>query len=593
MTSAPAWGQAVAAPASVAGPAAEPVSAASALAAFSTMTGWIEAGAIDEAGAAGFPAVPLATVVLRQDGAAMASAQVTEGANAVAGEVLLRAFREAWSRAEKFVPRRGDALDAARRETFLSRVTLDVEMSGPLVPMGDDEFFTLDADPLRLLRPRLNPGVEGIAARSGRFAHAVTPARMLREGIDPGAALAEVLKRSSGDEGGGLRPLAVLRKEGVALLRFRCTHIAQFAPGEPGRFLERGGRVVELSDVGEIAAMADLATGMAEHLLSRRWPGVEPLGVRGDYNPVAGDHDPTVAPALEQALVIAALRRAGQTRALPEASRTRFARAALELAVQLADVDPTRELPATETPVSAAATAWALSGWAEAEAGPEVVGLARASGLAAVAGFNGDGTFAEGVPVGAYGLVALGLVSAGEASGGAAVRAAFSASPGGALVSQMPYLYWAERRLAGDGAALPSAAALRDLRDAALRLMLREADVDPSDRDLIGGLVLSGGTSPLPTSQSLRPICVVAAMLGDPTLTRRDGDDFAGLVIRQVEMTRFIGQLAARPAEGHMYRRPGAALGGVRLSVWDQRMPTEATVLGLFSLCETLDALGP
>jgi len=244
------------------------------LAAFTTLAGWLAKAEVGDDPAEGFPAVPIAAVTLRHDHAVMATGLAIADDRLPPGGVVRAAYEAAWERAKGFLPRRGDALDDARRDDFLALVTLELELAGPLVPIADADLFTLESDPLRRPRPVLNVGIEGLAAKAGRYAAAVTPGRMLRERLEPVTAYAEAVERAMGEPGAVLKPPAELRARGLALYRFRTTHIAQFAPGAPGRFLERGGRVVQLTDVGTEAAIAALATGIGDHLLSRAWPGV-------------------------------------------------------------------------------------------------------------------------------------------------------------------------------------------------------------------------------------------------------------------------------------------------------------------------------
>ena len=92
---------------------------------------------------------------------------------------------------------------------------------------------------------------------------------------------------------------------------------------------------------------------------------------------------------------------------------------------------------------------------------------------------------------------------------------------------------------------------------------------------------------------ALRPAALLAAMLGDPALTR--GTMARGEVVPQLielsESLRFVAQLTADERLGHMYADPAGAIGGVRTSLWDQSMPLTASALGLLTLTDTLETL--
>jgi hypothetical protein len=138
-----------------------------------------------------------------------------------------------------------------------------------------------------------------------------------------------------------------------------------------------------------------------------------------------------------------------------------------------------------------------------------------------------------------------------------------------------------------------SASALVSLRETVLDHQLRRGDLLEIDRDLLGGIVLTGADSPLPTWQSLRPMGLLASMLGDESLTPgtiRSGE-VSGQMLRMLEMLRFVRQLSAGEAVTHMYTDPGLSIGGVRASLWDQQMPLTASSLALVTVCETLESM--
>jgi hypothetical protein len=107
--------------------------------------------------------------------------------------------------------------------------------------------------------------------------------------------------------------------------------------------------------------------------------------------------------------------------------------------------------------------------------------------------------------------------------------------------------------------------------------------------DLSGGVLFTTGHQPIPTWQAARPLAFVATMLGDPATTQPE--EVPAELVRLLKSLRFLRQLTAEAAEAHMYKDPPRAIGGVRASLFDQRMPPEATAMTLLAVCETIKSL--
>lgn len=571
----------------------QPPAPGAAIEAFNSVTGWLRSGA--EPGTMGSIVRPngveISAVSLRYGGVLVGTAVSTAGPGGVA-----EAAGAAWAQARGLVQARGDALDVVRTGEFIRGLTVDIELSGALVPIAPGAFVVPPDDPLKREIPPINPGIDGIAARSGPRTAAVTPGAMLRESMPPRTAMDRAVGGVIDDPSMAVLPASELKGRGVEVYRFRVTHLAQLEPGSGPVFLERGGRVVGLESVGTPGAMAGLVRRIATHLMSRRWPGVEPLGIRGRYDPVADEYEPRIAPAIEQALAAAALLRAAGAMGDDAGFAAELRGAGLELIDELAiRIEGEPEGPESDA-LAAAAVLWAVSmaGAIEGDRTAAMVGRCREAVRGA---FDPAGGFGDWIPQGGHGLIALGLAS-DPASAGAggdglaerAVREVFRVTPPERLVSQMPYLLEAELALAGDGP-VRSAPLLDEMRRLTLQFEFGPGDAGPDDADLVGGIVFTVGASPLPTAQSLRAIAALGRMLGDERLTPRGGGGHLPLVIRQLEMTRFVAQLTAREAEAHMYPRGARAFGGVRSALWDASMPVEASALGLLAAVESWRAV--
>lgn len=564
-----------------------------------------EPAAIDPAGTTG------ACVTLRLSGVVVGRG-TRMGAD---GRSAWRAAVEAWSEAlPKLSPGSGGVRDAAALEDArdsAQRVTIDLQLAGALVPMPERSLEELSVE--------ISPGLDGVCARVGERSEAVFPGTMLATNMHTGAALVATINALGLERVGVGDPrvsLNALRKDrGLTIYRFGVQHLAQCTAGGAPVFLHRGGRVVGASELNP-AALSALEEGMIAHLASRLWPGEEPFGLLGVYEPWTGTYEGSRPgdPAAQGLAALALLRSATVRAGSPDVARRR-----LELAWRvLADLGEVGEGEADPRAGGAALTLLVACGElledAERTIGAERVAewnaplrarAWRACSLddEANARFRAmcspDGFDAALAP-GERALVAYALAcSATGASkhglrverglAASAVRRLMRETGPGDLANLMPWIGLAEVRLAGADAAVPSAVALRQLRELVQRHTLHALDLGQRDRDLQGGLVFTRGRAPLPSWHTLRPLAFTAFMLGDDRLTSRE--ESPAEFSRLLPSLRFLAQLTVGEAEMHMFRSRDRAIGGVRLSLWDQRMPLEPTAMGLLTLSETLDAM--
>ncbi len=429
-------------------------------------------------------------------------------------------------------------LNAAERAKLEALgLTIALELAGDPVPVDEATYTEMSA--------AISPGTEAVAVGLGRQADAVFPLEMLFTGQQPGGAASRLVSELSGDPLLGTRqPADLVADAGATFFRLRTTAVAQVRPTEPPRVLYRGGRLVELGEVATRAELERFAQGMAQWLV--RHEGV------GTYLPTNGavlDAADDSAAALQAFALARAIGLLGDA----EADAVR------DLVASLESADP---------------LARALEDLARHELGLEP---------RRVPADPGDGSRV------ARAIVAYALARTGE---GAAARALVSdlraVENAAELVGVMPWLGWAEIELAGEGD-IPSAIALRQMRAIVTGFQLTAADAGTDNLDLVGGVVFTSGTAPLPTWHTARPVAFLATMVGDPRLTEPGevDDELVGVLYG----LRFLRQLSASEVEGFMYREPAEATGGVRAATWDQRMPIDATAMTLLAVVETLGAL--
>lgn len=581
---------------------------------YRTVDGWLRSWQLpmDPTGQTPLPA---AAVTLRLDGEVVGRGSAVAPDLSGGSGILQFAAKKAMDEASVRVPIPRDALFEDTLRGVAAGMTLSVELAGRPVPITPNEY----ADAVNLVAQ----GLEGVAVRIGDRVDAFFPSMMTALGLDAGRAIGVLVARISSDPTLGLeRPADLREKHGVGFYRFAVTHLAQTtAHGQPA-FLHRGGRLVALRDM-DVPGLHAWAQDMVRHLAvpvpADHFGGPLP----GALNPMTAERDPLNVNLRADDLRITALTAAAlltycKTPGVSPAMRQRAFAAAEYYLTGLTDAYDVGA--ASLEPVGAALTQWAMYLYTD---NPHLDALPT-SNLQHVTEIShhvlwGSPTIVKPatedapaeydytparVPEGAWkgpgaGEVAAGMVrSSGAlhpsmvARGGelarAAVRKSFLGSPNPQLVTQMPWLGWAELVLCGNGE-IPSAAALREMRSLVWQHQLKAEDLPPQAADLAGGIMFTSSRQPLPTAQSARPLAFIATMLGDPRLT--EPGEIPAEIVRLMASLRFLRQLTASEAEAHMYRDPSRAIGGVRLSLFDQRMPPEATAMTLLTVCETLRSL--
>lgn len=536
-----------------------------------------------------------ASIVLRLSGQVIGRGEVIgEG-----GTTVWRAASEAW---EAAYPRLidnlpNDALYDERLQDRLERMTIDLQLAGPLVPLPAETYSAAGV--------LVNPGRQGVAARSGGSFGSVFPGAILtfpstsNANFDPSErALRVAVTRL------GLPPvdLKIVRQtEEVTLYRFDITHLAQTKAGTPPTFLVRGGRLVSEAAITtpNLRAAADEA---AEYLIRLEWPGEEPLGMLGNYKAAADRYEPYVAPPREQATCAYALARYANTTGTAPARARHAAEYAASLLIDLTRVADD-EIDIRTDP--AALATWILA-WAECTQAPGGLSpsdrqLLRDFAQQAIDELASEFSREAFTRLGpaAIALRAYAFAKAGAALGEDGtealetartdVRRLFRELPTPQLVTAMPWLGWAELELAAGEDSVPAGIALREMRELVWEFQIDPITAGPDDADFVGGIVFSRGSTQLPTWQGIRAIAFAATMLGDKRLT--ESQELFPQINGLIRSMRFIVQLSASEAEGHMYPDAERAQGGIRLALWDQTISVDATSLGLVAICEMLDAL--
>jgi hypothetical protein len=573
-----------------------PPTPAQAMAIFNQIDSWVRQWAVPRH--AELPPVTAASVTLRLHGGILGRGSAVAMEPGGEPQVILTAARQALEQAAARVPIERDALFEESLRQVAPSIVLSVELAGPLIPFSPREYAEVTMD--------LAPGLEGVAARIGQRIDALFPATMLANATEPGAALSAIVSRLTDDPTLGLQRPAQLAEEHQAVFyRFRTAHLAQTRGAGTPVFLHRGGSLVERRNLDSIN-LRHWADAMADHLTQRLSAGAEQLGIIGTYNPVTGVADPALAGPGEQALAALALIQYSEMCETTSQRGVHMRDAAERLLRDLARRQP-GELDPLNSPAATAA-AWVALRTLSIERPSSASESLRSDPAELVEFFERLSAQMDlweedismvpaeqrGVALWALARHAAETRKTRPAVQGA-VRSLYRETPPGQLATHMPWLGWAELTLArletapGVRADVPAAIALRDLRDQVWSHQLASEGLAWENRDMAGGIIFTAGRNPLPTWHSARPLAFIATMLGDDRLT--SDAEVAGELSRLLDSLRFLRQLTAGEAEGHMYRTPQRALGGVRASLWDQRMPPEATALTLLTVCEALGSM--
>lgn len=537
-----------------------------------------------------------ASIVLRLEGRVI-------GRGTEMGEGCLdRALSAAMDEAEERLPVARDALWARNVRALADRITISLELAGPLVPFEPDSLIDASLE--------VAPGREGVAVRLEERTEAIFPGTMLATLTEPASALASLLATIGGRPALAMQsPKQMRERLGVVIYRFEVTHLAQTGAGESPIFLQRGGRVVDRAQI-TADLLLEMGDGMARHLIRRTEPGEgDGLRLRGTLNPVDGTTRRTRAGTLQHALVALALVEYASTPGVRhKAPALRTARGILEeLAARTIDDEPDRDpddAPARDGRISlgeAALVAGVIARLRAEGGGGALDELDDGLGALEARSAERVRTAAEDpseIPEAVRGVVAYALAARWALVGDrreqpraldALLELMLREGDAARMVGQMPWLGWALTLRSEGAESVRGAVLLRRVRELVWAHQLDERDTGFEARDLAGGIVFTRSRMPLPTWQTTRPLAFIASMLGDARLTPEG--EALGEVSRLVDSLRFVRQLAADEATGHMYRSPARARWGIRSALWDQRMRPEASAMGLLTVAESLESL--
>lgn len=479
------------------------------------------------------------------------------------------------------------------RHTVGRALLLEIEIAAPLQPL-------IAVNESQVAR-HYEPGLDGLAMRRGSELALVFPAMLRRTGNthNIGAAiarLASTLRLKAA-------PLAELNsRHNISLYRFRALHLVQSDPAGSPFTTHRGLRLVSADDV-TAESVREFADAAAAHLISRLWPGGEPLGLLGNYDPLRDQYQPLTASPRDQALAAYAL---GLYAAwMPERETAPPAdAAAAEILLELALVEPT-EAPPFDDPATCALLLAAASRQTVTDRDTAALIDRALDTLSPIIHSHGEelrAALREFDPT-TRGMIALGVQQSDvdPAAASRVLDACLDVTDERSLVATMPWAYVAllSTSVADSDSTRIDDAELRDLRLALWSQQVKQPGAPSAGAphntdwlDLIGGFALSAepaASRNRPTAQSARPAALLALMFSDDRLTTDATRDIARQ--NQRLAMRYLMQLQITDADAWAFRNPGRALGGIRDRTWSADLPSATTAMALIAAVLTDHAL--
>ncbi|MDF1808068.1 MAG: hypothetical protein P1U42_00070 [Phycisphaerales bacterium] len=483
-----------------------------------------------------------------------------------------------------------DDLSETVLEALASRVLVTLEMSDVLVPMSKSE--------IELPGFGYTPGVLGVGVARGDQLAIAGPESMLVRSTDMTQSAMAIANDLAGDGSAVLKTPQELIESGYKFYRFEPVVLSPPGIGMGAEFVDRGGRVIRRSEIS-IQSITDMSEKVAEHLIGRVWDGNRAYGLMGTLDPVKGTNESRFAQPFQQGLGAFALLRFS-TNGSQRIHRDAMV-AGKSILRDLAIIESDEQAP-WDDQLGACIAVIALSELQLVDIlSDKELNQLRIQSLAVLDGlYSKESGFNELVPGGSQGLVAYSIVRAGRLDPTDRTELARNAisqliedTPAPAIVAQMPFLGWAQLELSADQEQVVHDTTLMDMRELVWEHQLRREDLAWMDRDLEGGIVFTSAKTPLPSWLSMRPLAIIATMLGDSRLTPGSisSGELPKHLSKQIEAIRFIRQLCATDSILHLYSDPESAQWGVRMAIWDQRMPVEVDAMALLTLSETSRSL--
>jgi rhamnogalacturonyl hydrolase YesR len=464
-------------------------------------------------------------------------------------------------------------------------LTLDIQFAGPVLPVKVTQLADL---PDQIVTSR-----DGLALQHGTAWSWCPPGNAVASNTNLQGQLNRLLA-------GVNLPVDQIQRvgspDGPSLHRFDTIHLVRPTPGEPIVSLQRGSVVLPPVVVSG-SMLLTISQQLASHLIARQ---LDDGRFAGTYEPTSGRYSIPIAGTPDTTLCAYVLARAARVPGLTDEQRQPLQTASLKaLRAALDAMNDSVEDPADRLPqlVPTATTLLAIlqapgAGELKNERAlltDDLLNMQQASGLFHLAaGSAGRLAPLSGQSVAAAALASLFDRTRDPRIAEAARRALTSIWPKVAddekqAVFAMPFLAIAEVTLARAGAPTGNLVRFKPLADAMWARQITpwgDAKRSAAAPDEVGGFTWGGE----PTWQSAQVLAGLAVLLTEPDAVPQEQrmDRLAAAGIG----ARFLAQLTIQTPGAYYIHRPGEAVGGVRLSLSDNRQPLFATATALLAIAE-------
>lgn len=430
----------------------------------------------------------------------------------------------------------------------------------------------------------------------------IWPASAITANIQPDRQLRGLLANQGYDEK-SIKELG--RPGGPILHRFETLHIVCTQPNTAPRRLVRGNQPIEAHTV-DTKTLEAMATNLARHLQERFIQD----GARGMYHPTRDRYDPILANPQQAALACYAIDR--HDRSLWHRDRNSQQQMATKIVQKVAQAIG-RDALDPDGAAGPAAAALVLLTLTDSGTPQPATPLRNELGqllLSLHNPANGVDSSPEPKDVSVNQATAA-LMAAALAAAYEQTRVPEMAQASQAALATIRQegpramsLYWftlAHRHLSksprgNDDPSADQAHRERSRYIADLVKILNEQQVIESPLlgpdDVLGGFELyraARGSPPQPDWRSTSLLAFLAAALGNSHITQ--DQDINGWILAANLGTRFIAQLMMDRANCFAVPNKKRALGGVRLSLWDNRLAIDPTAMGLLAMVELQESL--
>jgi len=464
----------------------------------------------------------------------------------------------------------GDATEQQTRIDRLHEIPAIVEMQFAY------HLQRVHGTTITALAKNIRPGLDGVLLRDKDDIVGVFPVEMMINDTRPAAAI-DILRvdmQMTTEEFN-----AQLADGRIRVWKFEVVHLVQESHTTPPVVLYRGSRIVPLEWVTQPHSV-EFADEVAQHLINRMWPGEEHLGIMGTYLADVDRYDPLTADTVDQALAAFALANYASWR---QTTSPKFAGSAIKAAQRILVDLAARESSgsnSSRTPGESALIVIAVDAVNNYQLVSADIGMFRQQCMSQLErSFDKkSGRFNSSISISEQSACAYALGTR------EAVNAVWQVVSPEDLPSILPWIGWAEQKLAGADGTIPSATGLLNIRSKLWAIQAGALDPESAAPDEAGGFRFHRGESP--DWNTTRPLIFLASMLGDQRFTNGENGSITEEIIHLTQAVRFLRQLSERVEDTYRFPDPDRAMNGTRATLWTDRLPVSASAGSLTALTE-------